>query len=134
MMLKFFNGVFKCRNYFVFPFEQPFFNGEILNLSFFGFYFILKLLNLFVLLLGNSVDHIILMFLKNRLDLGEVSLDNVSHSAEALKQCSNLCLQSFTEDSCDLRLYSSYSILDFLLVSRVLSYKGALELHDCLHD
>jgi hypothetical protein len=74
------------------------------------------------------------MFLKNSLDLGEVSLDNVSHSAEALKQDRNFALQSFTEDSCDLRLHSPYSTLDFFLVSGVLSYKGALELHDCLHD
>jgi hypothetical protein len=134
MMLKLFNVAFKCRNDFVFPFEQPFFYGEILNFSFFGFNFIFKLLNLFVLLLGNSVDHIILMFLKNRLDLGEVSLDNVSHSAEALKQGRNFSLQSFTEDSCDLRFHRPYCTLDFFLVSRVLSHQSALELHDCLHD
>ena len=74
------------------------------------------------------------MFLKNSLDLGEVSLDNVSHSAEALKQGRNFTLQSFTEDSCDLRLHSPYNTLDFFLVSRVLSHQSALELHNCLYD
>ena len=74
------------------------------------------------------------MFLKNSLDLGEVSLNNLSHSAEALKQGQNFCLQSFTKDSSDLRFHTPYCTLDFFLVSRVLSHQCALELHDCLHD
>jgi hypothetical protein len=74
------------------------------------------------------------MFFKNSLDLGEVSLDNVSHSTEALKQGQNFFLQNFTENSCNLRFHTHYSTLDFFLVCRVLSHQSVLDLQDCLQD
>jgi hypothetical protein len=74
------------------------------------------------------------MFFKNVFNLGEVSFDDVSHSAEFLKQGRNFLLQGCTEDTCDFRFHRPYDALDFFLVIGILSYEGALEFQNSLND
>jgi hypothetical protein len=133
-MLKLINIAIKSSNRFIFSFKQSFFLLEFVNISFLSFDFIFKLRNLLILLLNNCVDKIVLVFLKNFFDLTKVGLDNISHSAEALKQCLHFLLQCCAEDTCDFRFHRSYHTLDFFLVGSILSDESALEFHDCFDN
>jgi hypothetical protein len=103
-------------------------------LNFFSLDFAFKIRNLFVLLLGDSLDDIFFMFFKNVFNLGEVGFYNVSHSAEVLKQGRNFLLQSCTEYIRDFRFHRPDDTLDFFLVTGVLRYEGALEFHYRLNN
>lgn len=123
----------RCNN-LVFPFKLPFFLLEIAYNALFFFNFIFKLLDLMVFLLSYSIYHIILVFFKNNLDLSEVGLDDLSHTAEALKKGGNLVLHVNTEEAGDFRFHRPYYHFDLLLVSGVLSNQCTLKFHNCFND
>ena len=133
-MLKFFDSEIKICNHIIYALKLAFFLFEVLYLNLFSLDFAFKIRNLFVLLLGDSFDDIFFVFLKNIFDLGQVGFDDVSQSAEALKQGGNFLLQGCTEDTRDFRLHRLYDALDFLLVLGVLRYEGALEFHYGLNN
>ncbi len=87
-----------------------------------------------VFLLSDSVDHIILVFFKNNLDLSEVGLDDLSHTAEALKKGGNLVLHVDTEETGYFRFHRPYNHFDLFLISGVLSNQCTLKFHNCLND
>ena len=103
-------------------------------MSFFSLNFVIEISNLFVLLLGDSINDLFFVFFKNIFNMREVCFDNSSHSAEALKQCGNLILQGYSEATLDFRFHHSYHTFDFFLVICVLRYQVALELHNSFND
>jgi hypothetical protein len=74
------------------------------------------------------------MGLQNIFYFRKISLDDVCHVAEALKQSCNFLLQGRAKDIRDFRLHHSDHALDFFLISSILRHEGALEFHDSLHD
>jgi hypothetical protein len=145
LLLKFFNSGIQTSYHFIFALKLPFLLFEGLYLNFFSLDFAFKFRNLTVLLLGNSLDSIFLLFcdsfddiffvgLKYIFYLREVGFDNLCHSAEALKQRGNFLLQCCTEDACDIWLHHPDDALDFFLIRGVLRYEGALEFHNSLND
>jgi hypothetical protein len=145
LLLKFFDSDIETSYHFFFALKLPFFLFEGLYLNFFSLDFAFKFRNLIVLFLSKSFDGVFLLFgdslddvffvgLKNIFDLWEVGFDDLSHSAEALKECGNLFLQGWTKDIWYFRLHRPYDTLDVFLVSGVLSYETALEFHYGLND
>jgi hypothetical protein len=134
LVLKILDFEIETLNDLIFAFKLSFFLLEVVYLNIFSLNLAFNIRNLFILFLGDSLDDILSLFFKNVFNLGEASFDDVSHSAEFLKQGRNFLLQGCTEDTCDFRLHRPYDAFDFFLVIGILSYEDALEFHNSLND
>jgi hypothetical protein len=132
--LKFVYILVEVSNQFIFAFKLAFFKFQVVYLNLFSFNIGFKFSYLFVLLLRNSLDDIFLDFLESIFDLSEVSLDDVCHPAEVLKQRGDFMLQHFAKGSSDFGFQLPDHTLNLFLVSGVMRDQDALEFHDCLND
>ena len=133
LLLKFFDYDIETFYFFFFAFKLPFFLFEDIYLNFFSLDFVFKIRNLIILILSYSFDDFFFLCLKNLFNLWEVGFNNLSHSSEVFKQSRNL-LHCCTKNTSYFRLHFSDHCFNFFFVSRILSYQGTLEFHNCLND